>query len=337
MTLNRLGGIAVAILLIMVLFSCGTTPDTTSANAQASAANSPITFDLLAGQTNLAGTVTVDNDGTNLTISIQLNSPWQFVDENDSLKIYIGDGYPLNVSAGQFPYHFAGSDGWTNSWPLSEFIPEESWDGELIIAVHGDMMGGVEAEGGFAAVPCTDTQTYELHSNGTVMGEVTLEILGSDVVVTYTAYPPCLLTETHLFFGPGGTIPPFEAGHWNEQWSDPVGSPSMSYTVPLAEFGYTYPTVGCEEFAFAFHATFENLSNGKTGSATGRNGSCDHQFIQGKKPHWKNYTCATVGVTEWTELEQIPGEEETAWAQFLSDPFASHGYNRWGWFINYAP
>jgi hypothetical protein len=93
----------------------------------------PTVTNLMAGQTNLAGTVTVvdDRDLGTLTVTYQLNGGWSLKE----VHLYVGTlaGIPVGASGnprpGQFPYKkttfAAGTQTFTVTIPLAGLPPEE--------------------------------------------------------------------------------------------------------------------------------------------------------------------------------------------------------------------
>jgi len=102
----------------------------------------PDTMDLIAGQTIVAGDVTIINDGTTLFVTIQTQDGWSLTESHlqigDSL-----DGFPLtkkgNPKVGNFDHqeeHALGTTEFTYEFLLADLGLDPTDEGTITIAVH---------------------------------------------------------------------------------------------------------------------------------------------------------------------------------------------------------
>ncbi|MBW6470696.1 MAG: hypothetical protein K0A90_05680 [Methanosarcinaceae archaeon] len=107
---------------------------------------SDVSVDLYAGQNELMGNVTVSNDGTNLTVTYNLDESWMMTEAHLSVG-NTSDDIPQatgNPTPGQFEYKESFDEGvstYTFVIPLEE-IPGN--DGDIVIAAHADVETEVE-------------------------------------------------------------------------------------------------------------------------------------------------------------------------------------------------
>lgn len=99
----------------------------------------PLVVDLIAGQDTNVGTVTVNDDGTNLTVTYEITEPGYCMDKT---HLYVGTAAPNKAAPGKFPYSHTGlscatMDSYTI--PLSDFGVGSGED--LYVAAHADVLG----------------------------------------------------------------------------------------------------------------------------------------------------------------------------------------------------
>lgn len=97
------------------------------------------TWDLIAGQNNLAGTVTVTNDEDTLYVSYNTLPDWPMIEA----QVYVGDEPPSKGNPGQFPYKVEFDPSvftYTFEIPLGDF----EYKSEIFLATHASVGPDVE-------------------------------------------------------------------------------------------------------------------------------------------------------------------------------------------------
>jgi hypothetical protein len=179
-------------------------------------------------------------------------------------------------------------------------------------------------------------------------GTVCTEVVGDDLVVTYTTTGCWELTEAHLWVGgnsgdypqskKGNPIP----GQFPNNSGDITGATEYSFTIPLADLGIECPTLPDDQYYVAAHAAMRCDEDGDGTYQTETGWSDGDRFVS--RGNWGTYDTVTF-TCECPPCDEPPSEVgcETAFAYsadtgtcFLDIDADNDGvddFNRWGWTI----
>ncbi|MHC4990631.1 MAG: hypothetical protein ACYTGC_06585 [Planctomycetota bacterium] len=172
-------------------------------------------------------------------------------------------------------------------------------------------------------------------------GTVCVEIVGSDLVVTYATTGGWELVETHLWVGTDiGDMPQTRKGnprigHFPYGFDDLAGATSSAMAIPLEELGFQCPAENATIFVAA-HAALR-LSDGGGGFQTETGWADGDRFVE--QGSWGTFfstevscDCGGAPVERSCETAFAYGDDlATCFLAIDEDSDGIEDFNRWGW------
>jgi len=198
----------------------------------------------------------------------------------------------------------------------------------------------------------TGVHTEILYAGQTIeAGTVTMEVVGSDLTITYDTYGGWELQETHVWVGSDLADMPQtrqgnpKIGNFPYQSGDITGATSYSVSIPLLQLGFACPS-GDIEYFVAAHAAVQLVDANGAVIQTETGWSDGDRYVE--RGMWGTYSTITLTCDCGTTEPPVAGQCETAFAysggtnaidgditnSFLDideDGDGAGDFNRWGW------
>lgn len=167
-------------------------------------------------------------------------------------------------------------------------------------------------------------------------GDVSLEVIGDNLVVTYQTEGAWVLNEVHLWVGSSLTLMPQTKkgnpipGQFPQKAND-INDNQISFEIPLADLDFQCPNEGTT-YVMAAHASLTNTATGASETGWSDGG----EITSGK--NWSTASSFTLGCQcpdGDPDEPEVTYACETAFAYAPSDEggtcFLNMGFDRWGW------